>query len=51
MCAAVGHDVLALARVRIGDYTIGSLACGAWVRLDPAETRKLLRPPTKGGRQ
>jgi 23S rRNA pseudouridine2457 synthase len=30
MCAAVGHDVLALVRVRIGRLGLGTLAPGEW---------------------
>ena len=33
MCAAVGHDVLDLVRVAIGDLTLGALAAGEWRRL------------------
>jgi 23S rRNA pseudouridine2605 synthase len=37
MCAAVGHDVMALVRVRIGGLALGELASGAWKRLGPDE--------------
>jgi 23S rRNA pseudouridine2605 synthase len=33
MCAAVGHDVLDLVRVAIGDLTLGALTAGEWRRL------------------
>ena len=41
MCAAVGHDVQELVRVRIGGLALGDLAPGAWRRLD-ARTRSAL---------
>ncbi len=41
MCAAVGHDVLDLARVRVGRLDLGDLAPGEWRRLDRAETARL----------
>lgn len=37
MCAAVGHDVLELVRVRIGRLGLGDLAPGEWRPLGPAE--------------
>jgi 23S rRNA pseudouridine2605 synthase len=42
MCAQVGHEVVALARVRIGSFTLGDLAAGEWRRLTPEETEQLL---------
>jgi 23S rRNA pseudouridine2605 synthase len=42
MCAAVGHDVLALVRVRIGALDLGALAPGAWRRLAPDEINALV---------
>jgi pseudouridine synthase len=42
MCAAVGHDVLDLVRVRIGRFGLGSLAPGEWRELGPEDVRLLL---------
>jgi 23S rRNA pseudouridine2605 synthase len=41
MCAAVGHEVLELVRVRIGAQALGALAPGEWRRATPAEVRRL----------
>jgi 23S rRNA pseudouridine2605 synthase len=41
MCAQVGHDVLALARVRVGSLDLGDLPAGQWRRLTAAETARL----------
>jgi 23S rRNA pseudouridine2605 synthase len=41
MCAQVGHDVVALTRIRIGDLSIGDLAPGEWRRLSPSEVAGL----------
>jgi len=41
MCAAVGHDVLELVRVRIGGLGLGDLAPGAWRRLTAEEITQL----------
>jgi 23S rRNA pseudouridine2605 synthase len=41
MCAAVGHDVEALARVAVGGLELGSLPPGEWRRLEPEEVRRL----------
>ena len=49
MCAAVGHDVLDLVRVAIGDLTLGALTSGEWRRLGPEELALLGHPPR--GRQ
>jgi len=43
MCAAVGHGVRQLVRVRIGGLALGELPEGALRRLDAAETRRLCR--------
>jgi pseudouridine synthase len=43
MCAAVGHEVLELVRVRIGAFALGDLAPGAWRRLDADEVALLRR--------
>jgi pseudouridine synthase len=41
MCAAVGHDVLDLARVRIGRLALGALGSGEWRLLDPEDGERL----------
>jgi 23S rRNA pseudouridine2605 synthase len=41
MCAAVGHDVLDLVRVRIGELGLGDLAPGRWRRLRGEEIARL----------
>jgi 23S rRNA pseudouridine2605 synthase len=46
MCAGVGHDVLRLARVRVGGLALGDLPSGEWRRLRAAEVALLL-----GGRR
>ncbi len=43
MCAAVGHDVLALVRVRIGALGLAGLAAGDWRELTPREIALLVR--------
>ena len=43
MCSAVGHEVQALVRVRVGDLSLEGLAPGEWRRLDPHEVQRLLR--------
>jgi pseudouridine synthase len=42
MCAAVGHDVLELVRVRIGDLGLGDLAPGEWRVLGADQLKRLL---------
>lgn len=41
MFAAVGHEVLALRRVRIGGLTLGDLPPGEWRKLGPDEIERL----------
>jgi 23S rRNA pseudouridine2605 synthase len=41
MCAAVGHGVEALVRVRVGALALGDLPSGDWRRLSPAEVERL----------
>jgi 23S rRNA pseudouridine2605 synthase len=41
MCAAVGHDVVDLVRVRVGRLALGDLAPGEWRRLDRTEIARL----------
>ncbi len=43
MCAAVGHDVLELVRVRVGGLALGDLRPGEWRTLRPDETARLTR--------
>jgi 23S rRNA pseudouridine2605 synthase len=47
MCAGVGHEVLELARVRIGGLSLGTLEPGAWKHLSPAEIASLTAGPRK----
>jgi 23S rRNA pseudouridine2605 synthase len=44
MCAAVGHEVRELVRVRIGGLELGDLAPGRWRRLGPEDLALLQRP-------
>ena len=41
MCAAVGHPVRRLSRVRMGPVRLGDLRAGEWRDLSPAEVAKL----------
>jgi 23S rRNA pseudouridine2605 synthase len=41
MCAAVGHDVLDLVRVRIGRFDLGGLTPGEWRQLGPEDVSRL----------
>ena len=43
MCEAMGHSVLKLVRIRIGDFELGNLAPGKFRRLEAAEIKKLTR--------
>jgi 16S rRNA U516 pseudouridylate synthase RsuA-like enzyme len=43
MCAAVGHEVRELVRVRIGGLELGDLAPGRWRRLEPKDVAHLER--------
>jgi len=45
MCAQVGHDVVALTRVRIGGLPLGDLAPGEWRQLSPADVARLTHGP------
>jgi 23S rRNA pseudouridine2605 synthase len=55
MCAAVGHDVLELVRVRVGALGLGSLAPGEWRELEGRDVDMMLeatgRPQTVRGRR
>ena len=44
MCAAVGHEVRELVRVRIGALELGELPPGRWRRLGPADVARLEEP-------
>jgi 23S rRNA pseudouridine2605 synthase len=44
MCEAIGHPVLKLVRIRIGDYLLQLLPVGKFVELKPSDLRLLLRP-------
>jgi 23S rRNA pseudouridine2605 synthase len=48
MLEAVGHPVLRLLRVAIGDLVLGDLAKGAWRHLSMAEVRQLAVPRGQG---
>ena len=50
MCAAVGHDVRELVRVRIGGLALDDLAPGAWRRLDEHEIAALEKGRSASGR-
>jgi pseudouridine synthase len=42
MCEAIGHAVLKLVRIRIGDFELGKLPVGEFVKLEPRELGTLL---------
>jgi 23S rRNA pseudouridine2605 synthase len=48
MCAAIGHDVRELTRVRIGHLSLGDLAPGEWRRLEGREVAELWRESSRG---
>ena len=43
MCEAIGHPVLKLVRIRIGDFTLKDLPVGKFVPLKPPDLRRLLK--------
>jgi 23S rRNA pseudouridine2605 synthase len=43
MCETIGHPVLKLVRIRIGDFDLGDLAPGTFKRLNAADLKKLMR--------
>lgn len=43
MCSAIGHPVIKLKRVAIGDVVLGNLPLGKWRHLSPAEVQYLLK--------
>jgi len=48
MCAAVGHEVEALVRVKVGSLVLGDLEPGEWRRLTPEEIAGLAIPIVQG---
>jgi 16S rRNA U516 pseudouridylate synthase RsuA-like enzyme len=44
MCEAIGHPVLKLVRVRIGEFSLGELPVGQYQKLDTHDLAKLLSP-------
>jgi len=51
MCAAVGHEVIELVRVRIGRLGLGALAPGEWRELTPVEVAELAGPARRPQRR
>ena len=51
MCAAVGHEVLELARVAIGGLALGELPAGEWRRLEADEVARLVAARGRIGRR
>lgn len=47
MCAAVGHPVLRLIRVRIGPIELGTLTLGRWRELSEREVRELVQSTSR----
>jgi 23S rRNA pseudouridine2605 synthase len=43
MCEAIGHPVLKLVRIRIGEFELGDLLPGKFRRLDATDLRKLIK--------
>jgi 23S rRNA pseudouridine2605 synthase len=43
MCEAIGHPVLKLVRIRIGEFELGDLQSGKFKKLDQSDLRKLKR--------
>ncbi len=43
MTASIGHPTLRLIRTRVGQFQLGTLACGTWKTLTPAERSLVLR--------
>jgi pseudouridine synthase len=46
MCEAVGHPVLKLVRIRIGDFALGDIPVGKFKRLNGSDLKKLLTAGT-----
>jgi 23S rRNA pseudouridine2457 synthase len=49
MTAAIGHPTLRLIRVRVGQFSIGGLAAGAWRELTAAERAAVFAPDQTRG--
>lgn len=49
MCEAVGHEVISLKRIAVGDIALGNLPRGKWRHLNPAEINKLMKVQDKSG--
>jgi len=49
MCSAVGHEVLELKRVAMGDVVLKDVALGTWRYLTPAELSRLRRAVSESG--
>jgi 23S rRNA pseudouridine2604 synthase len=47
MCSALGHDVIALRRIRIMHIELGELPRGRWRDLTAEEVAGLLPPPER----
>ncbi|MBR2500191.1 MAG: rRNA pseudouridine synthase [Clostridia bacterium] len=43
MCASIGHEVISLKRIAVGDIILGNLPKGKWRHLNPVEINKLLK--------
>ncbi len=43
MCSSIGHEVISLKRIAIGDIILGNLPKGKWRHLNPVEINKLLK--------
>jgi 16S rRNA U516 pseudouridylate synthase RsuA-like enzyme len=48
MCAAVGHPVLDLRRLKVGNLGLGGLPLGRWRYLEPKEVWSLLQETEEG---
>lgn len=43
MCSAIGHAVISLRRIKVGDVSLGNLPLGKWRHLNPVEINKLMK--------
>lgn len=43
MCSCIGHEVIHLKRIAVGDIILGNLPLGKWRHLNPVEINKLLK--------
>src|SRR5439155_19202443 len=46
MCDAIGHPVLKLVRIRIGNFVLGDLPMGGVAKLEPKDLERLISPST-----